>query len=259
LEYLWKLLTCFSTFCSTFFKDYHVQLANTIKSLLTHLPIPDTFPAQMCQPEDPVNGKPAALTNSEFEHAAASTSDWDLQSNSGHDARLMTTSDGDMAARVGLEGIIDSGPSVQGSHRTVFGDGEEGLHNRIWTVAERSVGLEVEHCIAKVIGGPEAAGIAEYSNGVVSDNVETSEASEIELGLEPRALLFNPQRGGTLYQFVNTGKRAGLLALVRASFDIEVDRRNEELRSRECPEWLGYTEEHCWPLLLTLRPARHNC
>jgi hypothetical protein len=204
-----------------------------------------------------VNSEPAALTSSEFEQAAASTSDRDSQSNSGHEPRLMTTSDSGIAARVGLEGIADSGPSVQGSHRTVTEDGAVGAHDRISTAAERPVGLEGEQRIARV-SGTEVAGMAEGSDDGVGDNLETSEASETESS-EPRALLFNPQRGGTLDQFVEISRRAGLLAHVRESYDTAVDQRNDELRSGECPEWPGYTEEHCRPLLLTLRPARHNC
>jgi hypothetical protein len=249
------MLTCSVTLCSTFFKDYHTQLANTIKTLLSRVPIPGTFPAQTCQPEDPVNGEPAALTISEFEQAASQTSDWGSPSNSGHEGRMMTRSDGDMAARVGLEGTTDSGPSVRGSHRTVTEDGAEGLHDRIRTEAERLVSLEGEHRIARGSGGAEAVGIAEISNDKVSDSFE---ADEIGFG-EPRALLFCPQRGGTLDQFVDIARRAGLFARVQESFDTGVDQRNDKLRSEESMEWPGYTEEHCRPLLLTLRPARHNC
>lgn len=70
---------------------------------------------------------------------------------------------------------------------------------------------------------------------------------------EPLALLFNPQRGGTLNMFVEVATQTGLRAEVKESFIDHLDLKNERLKGGECSDWPGYTEEHCLPKLLILR------
>lgn len=228
--------------CSTFFKDYHVQLAETIKSLLTLESVPGASRVSTDGAEDPVEPQPAPSTSHASYPAADAAVTRDPVAPSTGEATLdgpevtRASQSGEESAELERESD-DLGTAGHGSEVTCrIGD----VRTPVEQVGDESSRAYCMQHLATEIGKHKPSAPPKHIDSITAD--------------EPIALHFNPQRGGTLDKFVGVATRAGLRAELCESFDEELDRKVERLRGGSRAEWPGFTEEHCRPIMLILRP-----
>ncbi|GAQ82986.1 hypothetical protein KFL_001310160 [Klebsormidium nitens] len=237
----------------TFFKDFHAQLAGTIKLLLNHASAPGTSRTSTDGAEDPVEPKPVPSTSYASILVADAGLARDLVASSMSEARedSLLQSDGLKATRASQS----EGESAKwrlweesDGSRTTAGNRSEVTCEigEAKTPEEqvRSEDINAYHALNPTFEVNEKSLSTFRTDDMKDDGLEPN---------EPIALLFNPRRGGTLDKFVDIATRVGLRAELSESFDKDLDRKIERLRGGECAEWPGFDEEHCRPIMLILR------